>query len=76
MTMNRMLPFVCPRGLSRIEAAAYIGISTGMFDSLVAEGRMPKPKPVRTRLLWDRIELDSAFNALGEPCVDEANDWD
>lgn len=76
MTMNRMLPFVCPRGLSRVEAAAYVGVSVGMFDRLMAEGRMPKPICIGSRRLWDRIEVEAAFNALGEPSVDESNDWD
>jgi excisionase family DNA binding protein len=31
------------RGLSRDEAAMYIGISAGKFDELVADGRMPAP---------------------------------
>jgi hypothetical protein len=30
-----------PRGLSREEAARYIGVGTTLFDKMVAEGRMP-----------------------------------
>ena len=29
-----------PRGLSRVEAAQYLGISASMFDAMVKDGRM------------------------------------
>ena len=61
-----------PRGLSRLQAAAYVGVSAGTFDKLVSEGRMPKPKPIGARRVYDRVEIDSAFDALG----DEPNDFD
>ena len=35
-----------PRGLNREEAARYVGIGTSLFDRLVEEGRMPKPKHI------------------------------
>lgn len=63
-----------PRGLCRVEAAAYIGISPTFFDELVADGRMPKPKKLGSRSVWDRIALDQAFAAL--PDEAEANPWD
>jgi predicted DNA-binding transcriptional regulator AlpA len=53
-----------PRGLSREQAAAYIGISPSKFDAMVLDGRMPQPKEVDRRLVWDRLELDAAFSAL------------
>src|SRR5690242_17745827 len=31
-----------PRGLSRVQAAAYVGVSPVLFDELVKDGRMPK----------------------------------
>ena len=39
-----------PRGLSRVEAADYIGVSPTTFDKLVADGRMPAPKQINSRL--------------------------
>lgn len=57
-------PSLAPRGLSRVEAAAYIGISPTLFDELVQDGRMPKPKLVNTRNVWDRARLDAAFEDL------------
>lgn len=53
-----------PRGMSRIEAARYVGVSTTLFDEMVADGRMPKPKRVNSRTIWDRAELDIAFTDL------------
>jgi len=53
-----------PRGLSREQAAAYYGVSPGLFDVMVADGRAPQPKEINRRLVWDRLQLDSAFSAL------------
>jgi hypothetical protein len=50
------------RGLSREEAAMYIGISPSKFDELVADGRMPVP--VKGVGIWDSRRLDMAFDAL------------
>lgn len=72
---NNVLPMSCPpRGLSRVEGAAYIGVSVGKFDEMVADGRMPSPRPIDRRLVWDRLELDAAFSDL--PHVEEENPWD
>jgi excisionase family DNA binding protein len=53
-----------PRGLSREQAAAYVGISAGTFNEMVADRRMPAPKVINSRLVWDRVALDLAFDAL------------
>ena len=53
-----------PRGLSRVEAAEYIGVSATKFDQMVADRRMPKPKRIDGRVVWDRLQLDTAFAAL------------
>lgn len=63
-----------PRGLSRDEAAAYIGISARKFDAMVQDGRMPGPKLIDRRRLWDRHALDAAFAEL--PDSEEENPWD
>jgi len=31
---------------------------------MVADGRMPKPKLVNSRTIWDRITLDISFTSL------------
>lgn len=53
-----------PRGLSREQAAAYFGVSAGTFDAMVRDGRAPGPKVINSRLVWDRVALDAAFDAL------------
>jgi predicted DNA-binding transcriptional regulator AlpA len=53
-----------PRGLSRVQSAEYIGVSPSKFDEMVADGRMPQPKPIDGRVVWDRHELDAAFGEL------------
>lgn len=53
-----------PRGLSREQAAAYLGIGPTLFDDMVADGRMPLPKEIGARRVWDRRALDEAFDQL------------
>jgi excisionase family DNA binding protein len=76
--MSRPLPFDCPRGLNRLEAARYVGVSPTTFDKLVAEGKMPRPKEIGARRVYDRAQLDSAFDALGDADLEPAaaNEWD
>lgn len=57
-------PSLPPRGLSRVVAAAYVGISPPLFDEMVLDGRMPSPKIINSRIVWDRVALDRAFDAL------------
>lgn len=55
-----------PRGLCREEAARWVGVGLIKFDEMVADGRMPKPKRVDGRTIWDRLALDAAFSDLPE----------
>jgi excisionase family DNA binding protein len=55
-----------PRGMSRDEAARYVGVGSTKFDEMVADGRMPRPKRVDGRVVWDRLRLDMAFSDLPE----------
>jgi hypothetical protein len=63
-----------PRGLHRTQAAEYIGCSPRLFDAMVFDGRLPKPRLFNSKKIWDRLELDEAFEAL--PRDGEENDWD
>lgn len=75
MSRHDVLPVsLPPRGLSRVEAAAYIGVSAGMFDQLVKDGRMPPAKKINTRTVWDRRKLDAAFDALPDGATEENRD--
>jgi hypothetical protein len=62
---HKPLPISGPRrGLSRAEAARYVGVSPTLFDRAVAEGKMPKPFRLYGRVLWDICKLDDAITAL------------
>lgn len=70
------LPVSCPpRGLRREAAAGYIGVSASKFDEWVAKGVMPKPKRVDNCVIWDRHQLDAAFESLSD-APPAGNDWD
>ena len=60
-TLPQNLP---PRGLSRDEAAEYLGLGATLFDELVKQGTMPEPVKAGGRVVWDRFALDRAFEAL------------
>lgn len=64
-----------PRGLAREQAAAYVGVSASLFDEMVGDGRMPKPKKANARTIWDRLALDRAFTRLPGGDLDDADDW-
>jgi hypothetical protein len=67
----------CPRrGLSREEAAMYVGVSPGKFDQMLADGRMPGPRRVDARRLWDIRDLDLAFEALPKEDAPAGGSWD
>jgi hypothetical protein len=52
------------RGLSRDEAAIYLGISVGSFDQMREAALIDPPRIFGTRKLWDIRDLDLAFDAL------------
>ena len=65
------------RGLSRDEAAMYVGVSAAKFDQMVRDGRMPGPKRIDGRKIWDVRDLDVAFDALpGENPQSQGSSWD
>jgi predicted DNA-binding transcriptional regulator AlpA len=76
LKQNVLSPSLPPRGLSRVEAAQYIGVSPSLFDQMVEDGRMPKPKPINARKVWDRLRLDQAFEALPDTGGSGCNPWD
>lgn len=53
-----------PRGLNRKQAADYIGVSLMMFVRMIADGKMPQPKRLYGRTIWDRTAVDAAFDVL------------
>ena len=69
------LPLSCPpRGLSRLQSAAYVGVSVSLFDRMVDDRRMPPPKRINNRKVWDRLQLDAAFADLPDD-RSESDPW-
>ena len=64
-------------GMNRSVAADYTSFSPGQFDKMVADGRMPAPRRVGSRLVWLRDELEAALRALPAEGNDGGlNEWD
>jgi predicted DNA-binding transcriptional regulator AlpA len=57
-----------------MQAAEYIGVGATKFDKMVEDGRMPKPKRIDARIVWDRVKLDEAFEALDNGAA--KSEWD
>ena len=77
------MPRICPlpaslppRGLSREVAAALISVGVSKFDQMVGDGRMPAPKRIDGRKVWDRLAVEAAFSALPEDDATASNSWD
>jgi predicted DNA-binding transcriptional regulator AlpA len=67
-----------PRGVPRLLASWYIGVSVSKFDQLVADGRMPKPVRIDGCVVYDIADLDAAFEtfkAMAQAPA-EKNPWD
>jgi hypothetical protein len=63
------------RGLSRVEAAMYLGISPSKFDEMRKDGQIGPAKIIGTRKLFDVEMLDEFFDALPDENHDSAEDW-
>lgn len=69
-----------PLGMSRDEAARYVGVGTTKFDEMVADGRMPRPKKIDGRVIWDRRRVEATFTDIpdvknGVNPMDRMADW-
>ena len=75
-TSKKIAPSM-PRGFSRVEAAAYIGLGVTFFDAKVADGSLPQPIKIGRRKLWDRLQLDAVFDRFkGSVAESGGNPWD
>ena len=63
------------RGLSKPEAAKYVGVGVTKFEDLVASKRMPSPRMADTKLIWDVRELDDFFDRLPVKGANRRNVW-
>ena len=78
MTPKReiLLANLIPRGLRRVEAAAYIGVGVTKFDEMVRDRLMPQPKVVNSKIkVWDRHQLDISFAALPDEDGEADDVW-
>ena len=64
------------RGLSHDEAAIYVGVSAGKFDEMVGDGRMPAPRRIDGRKIWDIRDLIWLLTLLPRDCVAVRNSWE
>jgi hypothetical protein len=62
-------------GLPEPEAAASVGLSPSKFRELVADGRMPKPRRIDGRIVFDVDELRAAFKALPHEAGAQSDTW-
>ncbi|MHC2090049.1 helix-turn-helix transcriptional regulator [Methylobacterium sp. CM6244] len=69
-------PGVAPIGVSRTEAAWLVGVSPNTYDAMVKDGRMPKPKRIGSRTIWDRYEVERAFREIPGDDATAASDKD
>jgi hypothetical protein len=53
-----------PRAMRADRSAAYLSVSTTKFLEWAEQGKMPKGTRVDGVVLWDRLALDLAFEAL------------
>jgi Helix-turn-helix domain len=63
------------RGLTRVEAAAYVGISPSKFDELRRANRIPPPKVLDGRLIFTTDRLDEFLDALPDENQTGNNEW-
>jgi hypothetical protein len=75
-TIDEIRGKIEPRGMSRIDSAIYVGVSPTLFDAMVKDGRMPRPKRINSRTVWDRKRLDEAFETLPDDSDGKGNPWD
>jgi predicted DNA-binding transcriptional regulator AlpA len=55
------------------QAAAYLSISTSSFLRLVDEGALPQATKKHSMALWDRLDLDAAFEDWKTPAGPNEN---
>jgi hypothetical protein len=63
------------RGLSRVEAAIYLGIFQSKFDELRKANRIPPPKILDGRLIFTVERLDEFLDSLPDENEAPNDDW-
>jgi predicted DNA-binding transcriptional regulator AlpA len=74
---DNLPPGIVPYAVSRETAAELLGISAGTFDKLVKAGKLPEPREVESRILWDSAEIRAAWRAMPRRGQQPpGNEWD
>lgn len=58
------VPLPAVLGLNREQSAAFVGISPSLFDKMIEAGKMPHPRLMFGRNVWDVDELVISFKAI------------
>jgi hypothetical protein len=62
------------RGLRAERAAGYLGMGKTKFLELMDRGLLPKAVLIDGLRIWDRLDLDAAFEAAKEAALDTPSD--
>ena len=62
------------RGFSEDEAAVYLSLSPSFFRQLVEANKMPRPRLVEKRRVFDIEDLDAALKAFPREGGDQEHD--
>lgn len=73
---NQCLPLPSVRMLTRLQAAAYVGISPSHFDKLVKLGKLPQPISMGTSKRWDINKLDVALSEIDVQSNDDQDPFE
>jgi predicted DNA-binding transcriptional regulator AlpA len=65
-----------PRGLRADAAAEYLGMGRTKFLELVNRAMLPRPVLIDGLRVWDRLDLDAAFDTAKEDTPTENNSFD
>jgi len=60
-----------PRAMRADRGAAYLDVSKSKFLDLVEHGKLPKPRQIDGIVVWDRLELDAAFEQFKTREIEE-----
>ena len=72
--LSALPPGCPPRCLRRPAAAEYVGVGVTLFDTMVRDGRMPRPIRVNACAVWDRLQLDEAITLLRDEAENSTRD--
>jgi predicted DNA-binding transcriptional regulator AlpA len=74
--MTRPAALNWPRALRLAHAAEYLDMGKTKFLELVDDGRLPRPIAIDGVRLWDRFDLDDAFEQLKSATDAPCNSFD